>query len=112
VAFGSDNVADAFCPVGRHDPMHALALAVLTAHLDPPFGPWLVTVTTDARAAIGLDPQPIDRARSTDLLVADACHSADVVRGASRMTLDEYLSGNGNRVRSARSRGPPVGIES
>ena len=112
VAFGSDNVADAFCPVGRHDPMHALALAVLTAHLDPPFGPWLVTVTTDARAAIGLDPQPIDRARSTDLLVADACHSADVVRGASRMTLDEYLSGNESGVRSARSRGPPVGIES
>lgn len=112
VAFGSDNVADAFCPVGRLDPMHALALAVLTAHLDPPFGPWLVTVTTNARQAIGLEAQPIDRARSTDLLVADACHSADVVRGASRLTLEEYLSGNGNRARSARSGGQPVGIES
>ena len=112
VAFGSDNVADAFCPVGRHDPMHALALAVLTAHLDPPFGPWLVTVTTNARRAIGLEAQSIDRARSTDLLVADACHSADVVRGASRLTLTEYLSGSGTDVRSARSSGQPAGIES
>ncbi len=112
VAFGSDNVADAFCPVGRHDPMHALALAVLTAHLDPPFGPWLVTVTTNARRAIGLEAQPIDRARSADLLIADARHSADVVRGASRLTLTEYLSGSGTGARSARSCGQPVGIES
>ena len=92
VAFGSDNVADAFCPVGRLDPMHALALAVVTAHLDPPFGPWLASVTTGARRAIGLDPLPIDRARTADLLVADATHTADVVRGASRLPLEEYLS--------------------
>ena len=94
VAFGSDNVADAFCPVGRLDPMQALALAVVTAHLDPPFGPWLAGVTTNARRAIGLDPQPIDRARTADLLVADATHIADVVRGASRLALEEFLSIN------------------
>ncbi len=91
IAFGSDNVADAFCPVGRLDPMHSLALAVVTAHLDPPFGPWLGTVTTKARRAMGLDPRPIDCARTSDLLVADACHSADVVRGAARSSLEEYL---------------------
>ena len=92
VAFGSDNVADAFCPVRRLDPMHALALAVVTAHLDPPFGPWLASVTTDARRAIGLDPLPIDRARASDLLIADATHTSDVVRGASRLAMEEFLS--------------------
>ena len=99
VAFGSDNVADAFCPVGRLDPMHALELAVLTAHLDPPFGPWLKSVTTDARRALGLDAQPVDRSLSADLLVAGASHSADVVRGAARQGLEEYLSGNGAGTR-------------
>ena len=112
VAFGSDNVADAFCPVGRLDPMHALALAVVTAHLDPPFGPWLTSVTTNARQAIGLDPQPIDRIRSADLLVADASHTADVVRGASRRTLEEYLSLNGIGVRPPGSRGQAAQRES
>ena len=92
VAFGSDNVADAFCPVGRLDPMEALALAVVTAHLDPPFGPWLASVTTRARRAVGLDPQPLDRARTADLLVADASHTGDVVRGASRLPLEKLLS--------------------
>ena len=96
-----DNVADAFCPVGRLDPMEALALAVVTAHLDPPFGPWLASVTTNARRAIGLDPQPIDRVRTADLLVADAIHTADVVRGARRLPLEEYLSMEGTGVRSA-----------
>ena len=108
VAFGSDNVADAFCPVGRLDPMHALELAVVTAHLDPPFGPWLETVTTSARESIGLDPQPIDRLRSAELLVADAFHTADVVRGASRLPLEEYLQDNGAGARPAGSRANPA----
>ena len=112
VVFGSDNVADAFCPVGRLDPMHALALAAVAAHLDPPFGPWLRTVTTSARQAIGLDPQPIDRIMAGDLLVADASHTADVVRGASRLTLEEYLSINGTGVRPAGSRGESMQSES
>ena len=37
VALGSDNVQDAFNPVGRHDPVAALELAVLAAHLKPAF---------------------------------------------------------------------------
>lgn len=91
VAFGSDNVADAFCPVGRLDPINSLALAVLTAHLDPPYARWLRAVTTDARAAIGLDPVPLDQARAADLLIVEATHTSDVVRGAPRLPLDEYL---------------------
>ena len=106
VAFGSDNVADAFCPVGRLDPMHALELAAVTAHLDPPFAPWLKSVTTDARRALGLDAQAIDRSLSADLLVAGAFHSADVVRGAARQSLEEYLSGSGAEARPAGHREP------
>jgi len=112
VAFGSDNVADAFCPVGRLDPMEALALAVVTAHLDPPFGPWLASVTTRARRAIGLDPLPIDRSRTADLLVADASHTADVVRGASRLPLEEYLSMEETVARASGPRGQSVRGES
>lgn len=37
VALGSDNVQDAFNPVGRHDPMAALELAVMAAHVRPAF---------------------------------------------------------------------------
>ena len=112
VAFGSDNVADAFCPVGRHDPMYALALAVVTAHLDPPFGPWLASVTTGARRAIGLDPLTIDRTRAADLLVADATHTADVVRGASRLALEEFLAANGAGAQASGLRGQPAQGES
>ena len=112
VAFGSDNVADAFCPVGRLDPMHALALAVVTAHLDPPFGPWLASVTTDARRAIGLDPLPIDRARASDLLIADATHTSDVVRGASPLAMEEFLSIDRAGARAPGPRGQPAQGES
>jgi len=112
VAFGSDNVADAFCPVGRLDPMQALSLAVVTAHLDPPFGPWLASVTSRARRAIGLDPQPIDRARTADFLIAEASHTADVVRGASRLPLEEYLSMEESVARASGSRGQSAQGES
>ena len=53
VVVGSDNVADAFCPLGQHDPMAALKLAVLTGHLDPPFDRWLPLITTNAARALG-----------------------------------------------------------
>lgn len=56
VVVGSDNVADAFCPTGAHDPMAALGLAVLGAHLDPPFGRWITAITTDAARALGRTP--------------------------------------------------------
>lgn len=56
VVVGSDNVADAFCPLGRHDPMAALHLAVLAAHLDPPLDRWLPAITAGAARALGHDP--------------------------------------------------------
>ncbi len=92
LAFGADNVGDAFCPLGRHDPMASLATAALTAHLDPPYGPWLTTVTTDARKAIGLEAQALAGAKAADLLVSDARHTAELVSGTRRRPLEAYLA--------------------
>lgn len=81
VIVGSDNVSDAFCPVGQHDPMAALHLTVLTAHLDPPLGRWLPMVTTDAARAIGADPVHVDGARRGDLLISEARDVAELIAG-------------------------------
>ncbi len=90
LAVGSDNVCDAFCPIGAHDPLAALATAALAAHLDPPYGPWLKAVTTEARTAIGLAPVAVDQAEAGGLLVSDARHTAELVAGAARRPLLEY----------------------
>ena len=79
IAVGSDNVADAFCPLGRHDPLHSLATAVLGAHLDPPFGRWLRTVTVDAARAVGATPRWIDDCCIDELWLADARHTAELI---------------------------------
>ncbi len=81
VIVGSDNVGDAFCPTGQHDPMAALHLASLAAHLDPPMGPWLTMITTDARAAMGLTPITVDGAELSALRLSDAQSTVDLVAG-------------------------------
>ena len=95
LAVGSDNVGDAFCPLGSHDPMANLGLAALVAHLDPPYGPWLTCVTTDARRALGFAEVFIDDAQVGDLLCADATHSAGIVAGARRVALADLISEEG-----------------
>jgi cytosine deaminase len=87
LAIGSDNVADAFCPLGAHDPLAALAIAALAAHLDPPYGQWLPTITTTARRAIGLPPRFIDQTTIADLLVSEARHTAYLVAGSPHQPL-------------------------
>lgn len=72
VLTGSDNVADAFCPLGRFDPMAALHLTALAAHLDPPMSQWLPMITTDARSAMGLPPSFVDNAPLADLRISAA----------------------------------------
>jgi cytosine deaminase len=89
LAVGSDNVCDAFCPIGAHDPLAALATAALAAHLDPPYDRWLRLVTTDARRILGAAPLHVDRAAAGDLLLAEAMHTAEVVAGAPRRPLEE-----------------------
>lgn len=72
VVLGSDNVRDAFCPLGRHDPRASLALGVMAAHLDPPLNRHLPMITTDAHAALGLSPRTVDGAEIGDLILFDA----------------------------------------
>lgn len=86
VVIGSDNVGDAFCPTGAHDPMQALYIGSLTAHLDPPVGRWLRMITTDARAAMGLHAGYIDDLPVTDLRLYDARTLADLVAGRAPFT--------------------------
>ncbi|KPA23725.1 Cytosine deaminase [Shimia sp. SK013] len=84
VVVGTDNVRDAFCPIGRHDPCQSLALAVLTAHLDPPFGDYLPMITTGADRALGLAPAYVDVAAIGDLLLFDATSTSDILSGTTR----------------------------
>ena len=81
VLVGTDNVRDAFCPLGRHDPLHSLALASLAAHLDPPYGQYLPLITTNAEQALGLAPTYVDGAAIGDLLLFDAATTPDLLAG-------------------------------
>lgn len=94
VVVGTDNVCDAFCPLGQHDPCQSLALAVLAAHLDPPFGDYLPMITTNADQALGLAPAYVDAAAIGDLLLFDATSTSDLLSGASRpVPLSDVLRG-------------------
>ncbi|MEO3998366.1 amidohydrolase family protein [Mesorhizobium sp. CAU 1732] len=82
VAIGSDNVRDAFTPVGRHDPLAALSLGLLAAHLDPPLGQWLPCVTRHARYGIDGTQPFIEGTTIGDLLLWDARSTAGLLSGA------------------------------
>lgn len=105
LAVGSDNVCDAFCPLGAHDPLAALALAALGAHLDPPYGRWLRLVTTDAWRVLGLPPVYVDQAAAADLLVVDATNTAEVVAGAHRQPLAVWCTGEVDAPATASQQG-------
>ncbi|MBC6437760.1 MAG: amidohydrolase family protein [Rhodobacteraceae bacterium] len=94
IVIGTDNVRDAFYPIGRHDPLHSLSLAVMAGHLDPPFGRHLRTITTTARRAMGLAPLWIDDAASQDLIFFETPGLSDLIAGAARaVPLSEYQKG-------------------
>lgn len=85
VLVGSDNVADAFCPLGQFDPMAALHLCALAAHLDPPMAQWLPMITTDARRAMGLPPLYVDDAPVDQLYLSDATDCEALVSGRAAL---------------------------
>lgn len=92
IALGTDNVRDAFCPLGRHDPRATLALAVLGAHLDPPFGDHLPLITHDAARAIGREVVYVDGADVRDLRFFNAASTADLLTGdAPAQVLDQMI---------------------
>lgn len=80
---GSDNVADAFCPLGQFDPIAALHLCALAAHLDPPMARWLPMITTDARRAMGLAPAFIEDCPVEFLCLSSAPDTAGFIAGRS-----------------------------
>lgn len=93
VVIGTDNVRDAFLPIGRHDPLVALSTGCLAAQLDPPFGDWLPTITTDARAALGLAPVTIDGAPLAGLRAFPAGSTTELLAHPPAPTrLDELIT--------------------
>jgi cytosine/creatinine deaminase len=92
ITIGCDNVADAFCPLGDHDPISMLHLAALVGHLDPPYGQWLPLITTNARRALGLDPVYADQAHINELLICEASTTTELMRGSPRWRMAEWLS--------------------
>lgn len=83
---GTDNVQDAFYPLGRHDPLLTLATAVPALHLDPPFGRHLPLVTTGAARAMGLPAGGFERQPARRLYLAEATSLAALVSGQSTRT--------------------------
>lgn len=81
IVVASDNVRDAFCPMGQHDPRAALHLASLAAHLDPPFGQWLPAITKHARQALGKSPSYVEVTPLSDLRLTEAATTADLIAG-------------------------------
>ncbi|AVL54029.1 cytosine deaminase [Roseobacter denitrificans] len=79
IVIASDNVADAFCPVGQHDPRAALHLACLAAHLDPPMGDWLPAITLNAARALGQDPVHMDTTPISQLRLCTAASTAELL---------------------------------
>ncbi|MEX0339370.1 MAG: amidohydrolase family protein [Arenibacterium sp.] len=91
IVIGSDNVADAFCPTGQHDPLAALNLAVLGAHLDPPLGRWLASVTRNAAKALGKEAVWIEGARMEDLAITEG-DIGDLIAGRSARLTPLHLT--------------------
>ena len=93
VIIGTDNVRDAFSPLGQHNPLESLKHAVLAAHLDPPFAAHLPKITTDAERALGLSPTFVDGASVADLIVFDAANLADLLsEPPAPIPLSTYLA--------------------
>lgn len=78
---GVDNVRDAFCPVGRHDPLWALGLAVLAAQLPDAIGNHLPMITTDAARALRARVVTVDGARASDLIHVGVDGTAALLSG-------------------------------
>ena len=103
VIFGSDNVGDAYCPVGQHDPARALELAVLAGQIETSLLPWLASITTSARRALGLPSLYIDGARANQVIAIQASDVTDIFRSRHRLRLSELM-----REKPTLSRVSPV----
>lgn len=80
--FGTDNVQDAFCPIGLHNPAASLQTTVLVAQLEPPVASWLPHVMGQASGALGVRSTPIENARIDELIIWEASSVGTVVGAA------------------------------
>ena len=67
VICGTDNVADAFYPIGKFDPLLTLTHMISAAQLTPPFGKYLPMITTKAQEALGKEVIHVDNANIDQL---------------------------------------------
>jgi cytosine deaminase len=87
---GSDNVCDPFYPLGIHDPLESLRLAVLAAHLAP--DDWLDAITTAPARALGLAPSALMVGEPADFLVLPA---PDVLTSLARPSVPRQVFRDG-----------------
>ncbi|HGL6315315.1 amidohydrolase family protein [Burkholderia multivorans] len=69
VLIGSDNVQDAFCPLGNFDPVEALGIGVLAAQLNDPFDRWSDSICRADWLGDAPDAEPTLVGRRADLVV-------------------------------------------
>ncbi|WP_309084393.1 amidohydrolase family protein [Chelativorans sp.] len=79
LAFGTDNVRDAFCPIGAHNPFQSLAFGILAAQLEPPAGRWLPCITHAAERALGFKETMVEGCPADRLLLWHARETADLL---------------------------------
>lgn len=70
VVLGTDNVCDPFYPLGVHDPLESLRLALPAAHLAP--DDWVDAITATPARALGLPPQRLAVGEAADFLLLPA----------------------------------------
>lgn len=102
IVVASDNVDDAFCPMGHHDPRAALHLASLAAHLDPPLAQWLPSISVNAERAMGVEPTYVDQAPADCLRICDVTTTADFIAG--RAPLQSLQPGNSHMTQTLAGR--------
>jgi cytosine deaminase len=80
VAGGGDNLRDPFCLVGRGDPLETASLLVMAGHQSPEAA--YRAVSSDARAAIGLEPAGITVGSPAELMAIPARSVGEAVAAA------------------------------
>jgi cytosine deaminase len=107
LAAGSDNVQDAFNPVGRCDPLEVASLLVTAAQCE--LGDALAMVSTSARAVLGLAPAGPQVGAVADLL---AVRSESITSAVASAPTDRMVFTAGRLVAHTRAESWVAGTES
>ncbi len=99
VAFASDNVVDAFNPIGDYDLLDVLRHARIAAHWGPGEADWLAPVTTTPAALMRLADDGLVRAGGkADFIIVDACSDQALL---ARAALARIVVRNGRPLAAA-----------